>query len=437
MRELSLFTGAGGGVLGSLLLGHRVVGYVEFEGYPQAVLASRIRNGNLDPAPIFGDVRAFARRHARRFAGRVDVVSAGFPCQPFSVAGAGRAEEDARNMWPATADVLRRVRPPLALLENVPGLLAKPYFGHILGELAALGFDAEWTVLGAHDVGAPHRRDRLWILAFSDAGRELLRNEPESEPRGIGARIARDDEGRENVADSARRGLGEHGRASGSGGHPHECGPARHSPARSPRDPQHEHRRSPSREESATNPAAPAAPRVAMPASGVGKSRFEPGDPASQRADREPRGCGRVLADSDRRGCLLERQPDGQPGLQGSRGTEPHGCDGADVEHAPLSRLEGGGKRLPRCGRCGEDAGQPESGLGRGPDGLADRLEWPAARGEWPSRGDQHDWEPPRVLPRGARTDFRRQRLRAIGNGQVPACVVAAWRELAGRAVEG
>lgn len=143
LNELSLFTGAGGGALGSKLLGHELVGYVEFNPYCQDVIASHIRRGHLDTAPIFGDVRAFASRYAEGFAGRVDLVSAGFPCQPFSVAGRGAAEDDHRNMWPATEAVVRVVRPPIVFLENVPGLVTKRYFGRVLGDLAALGFDAE------------------------------------------------------------------------------------------------------------------------------------------------------------------------------------------------------------------------------------------------------------------------------------------------------
>ena len=172
MRELSLFTGAGGGILGTHLLGWRPVGYVEFNDYCQRVLAARIQDGFIPNAPIFGDIRAFlSEGYAEAYQGMVDVVTAGFPCQPFSVAGKQRGEDDPRNMWPATRDTIGIVRPRYALLENVPGLLAQShgYFGTVLGDLAALGYDARWGVLGADDAGAPHRRKRLWVVA-SDAG---------------------------------------------------------------------------------------------------------------------------------------------------------------------------------------------------------------------------------------------------------------------------
>lgn len=169
MNELSLFTGAGGGILGTHgLLGWKCRGYVEWEPYCQKVIAQRIQDGILDEAPIFGDVRAFVSDgYARRYRGMVDVVTGGFPCQPFSVAGKQKAGNDERDMWPATLSVVREVRPRFVFLENVPGLLAGShgYFGRILGGLAEAGYDARWCVLGADDVGAPHRRKRLWIVA--------------------------------------------------------------------------------------------------------------------------------------------------------------------------------------------------------------------------------------------------------------------------------
>jgi DNA (cytosine-5)-methyltransferase 1 len=172
MNELALFAGAGGGLLGSKLLGHRIVGYVEYDGYCQEVLKARVRDGLLDAAPLFGDIRRFiADGWADRYRGLVDIVSAGFPCQPFSGAGKELGADDPRNMWPETAEVLERVRPRVALLENVPRLLSSGYFGRVLADLAAIGFDAEWGVLGAADVGAPHRRKRLWVVAHRERQR--------------------------------------------------------------------------------------------------------------------------------------------------------------------------------------------------------------------------------------------------------------------------
>jgi DNA (cytosine-5)-methyltransferase 1 len=169
MYELSLFSGAGGGLLGTHLLGWQPVGYVEFNDYCQRVIKQRIIDGILPVAPIFGDVQTFiSEGFAASYTGMVDVITAGFPCQPFSEAGKRRGADDERNMWPATIATIRVVRPKLCLLENVPGLLSSGYFGTILGDLAESGYDARWRILSAAEMGAPHKRDRLWIVAFSN-----------------------------------------------------------------------------------------------------------------------------------------------------------------------------------------------------------------------------------------------------------------------------
>ena len=190
VRELSLFSGAGGGLLGTKLLGWTHVGYVEWNEYCQRVIAQRIADGYLDSAPIFTDVREFAQSGAAdQYRGIADVVSAGFPCQPFSVAGKQAGADDERNMWPATVEVIRRVQPQSVLLENVPGLISCGYLGTVLADLAALGFVGRWGVLGACDAGAPHKRDRLWIVGHAnrdglsaDNGRRAL-----SDDHGNGA----------------------------------------------------------------------------------------------------------------------------------------------------------------------------------------------------------------------------------------------------------
>ena len=176
MKELSLFSGAGGGVLGTKLLGWEAIGYVEYNEYCQQVIAQRIEDGCLDNAPIFSDVNAFiSEGYADAYKGMVGVISAGFPCQPFSVAGKRGAEDDPRNCWPQTLDIIRRVRPRYCLLENVGGLLSRKhrYFETILKDLAESGYDAWWKVISAAEVGAPHKRDRLWIVAYPDSTWEL------------------------------------------------------------------------------------------------------------------------------------------------------------------------------------------------------------------------------------------------------------------------
>lgn len=185
MRELSLFTGAGGGILGSKFLGWRTVGYVEFNDYCQRVIKQRITDGILENAPIFGDIRAFnSEGYAESYKGMVDVVTGGFPCQPFSVAGKQLGADDPRNMWPETIRTIRTVQPRFAFLENVSGLLGSGYFGTVIGDLSESGYDCRYRVLSAAEMGAPHKRDRLWIVANS---RRFSERGPQSRGDGEGA----------------------------------------------------------------------------------------------------------------------------------------------------------------------------------------------------------------------------------------------------------
>jgi len=171
MRELSLFSGGGGGLLGSKLLGWTTLGYVEWNAYACRLLAQRIADGFLDDAPIYcGDVRDFIRDgYADCYKGVVDVVSAGFPCQEFSLAnymhaGQGTAGTGAKNQWPATIEIIRRAEPRYVLLENVVGLLGSHgYFGRVLSDLASEGYDVRWETISGTEVGAPHVRRRVWI----------------------------------------------------------------------------------------------------------------------------------------------------------------------------------------------------------------------------------------------------------------------------------
>jgi len=184
MNELSLFSGAGGGLLATKhFLNWRTVGYVEFNNYCQQILAQRIEDGFLDEAPIFGDIDGFIESGAaKKYKDYVDVVTAGFPCQPFSVAGKQKGKDDERNKWPQTIQCIRDIRPRYVWLENVPSLLNSGYFGEILSSLAEAGYDARWTVLGADQCGAPHRRRRLWILADSKGVRWPQRSNVDGHP---------------------------------------------------------------------------------------------------------------------------------------------------------------------------------------------------------------------------------------------------------------
>lgn len=169
MNELALFAGAGGGILGGKLLGWRTVCAVEVNAYCCRRLMQRQNEGHLPPFPIWDDVCTFDGRPWR---GVVDVVSGGFPCQDISAAGTGAGLDGERSgLWVEMARIVGEIRPRYVFVENSPMLTARG-LGRVLGDLASMGYDAEWGVLGAADVGAPHReRDRIWIVAHAEGNR--------------------------------------------------------------------------------------------------------------------------------------------------------------------------------------------------------------------------------------------------------------------------
>lgn len=165
-REGSFYTGGGGGLLGSILLDWEPVFYVEREKYCQRVIRARADDGFIPRGPIFTDVHLFAH-HAGEFRGLVDIATGGVPCQPFSVAGRRKSEADDRNLWPITQECLRLVGCGLGYFENVSNLVSLPYWRRVLGAFSEGGFDAGWRILSAAEVGAPHKRDRLWLVVHS------------------------------------------------------------------------------------------------------------------------------------------------------------------------------------------------------------------------------------------------------------------------------
>ncbi len=173
MNELALFAGAGGGILGGAILGWKTVCAVEIDAYCASVLIQRQNDGILTPFPIWDDVCTF---DGKPWEGIVDVVSGGFPCQDISAAGKGAGiEGDKSGLWVEMARIISEVRPRYVFVENSPMLTSRG-LGKVLGDLAQMGYDARWGVVSAANVGAPHIRQRIWIVADSDG--ELLREQP-------------------------------------------------------------------------------------------------------------------------------------------------------------------------------------------------------------------------------------------------------------------
>ncbi|MDW5417467.1 DNA cytosine methyltransferase [Iodobacter sp. CM08] len=166
MNELALFAGAGGGILGGKLLGWRTVCAVERDAYAAQVLAQRQNDGCLAPFPIWSDVCSF---DGRPWQGIVGVISGGFPCQDISAAGSGTGIDGERSgLWREMARIISEVRPSFVLVENSPMLVSRG-LALVISDLAKMGYDAQWGCISASDLDAPHKRDRIWILAHSNS----------------------------------------------------------------------------------------------------------------------------------------------------------------------------------------------------------------------------------------------------------------------------
>lgn len=166
MNELSLFAGAGGGILASYLLGWRTVCAVERDAYAAQVLAQRQNDGILEAFPIWSDITSFDGKPWR---GIVDVISGGFPCQDISSAGKGAGIEGERSgLWAEMARIIGEVRPRYVFVENSPMLVSRG-LTRVISDLAKMGYDAQWARFSASNFGAPHIRDRIWIVAHSQS----------------------------------------------------------------------------------------------------------------------------------------------------------------------------------------------------------------------------------------------------------------------------
>ena len=171
MRYVSLFSGIGGVDLGLDRAGMTCAYQVEIDPFCRKVLAK-----HWPDVPKWDDIKTFPWTHAMSLLSDVDMVAGGFPCQAVSKAGKMRGEEDERFLWPEMYRVCKKLQPRYILVENVTGLLSAPdrlgrrgaLFGRILGDLAALGYCVEWHCIPAASVNALHRRDRVWIVAYSE-----------------------------------------------------------------------------------------------------------------------------------------------------------------------------------------------------------------------------------------------------------------------------
>jgi len=190
MRVLDLFSGIGGFSLGlERTGGFSTLAFCEKDPYCQRVLAK-----HWPGVPIHDDITEL---DGRQFRGAVDVVCGGFPCQDLSLAGAQAGIDGSRSgLWAELARIIGEVRPRYAIVENVPALLSGDrgrWFGRVLGDLAALGFDAEWHCIPASALGAPHRRDRVWVIAYPNGNAGPRPTRPSLVQRAILAETGREE----------------------------------------------------------------------------------------------------------------------------------------------------------------------------------------------------------------------------------------------------
>jgi DNA (cytosine-5)-methyltransferase 1 len=174
LRVLDLFSGIGGFSLGlERTGGFQTVAFCEIEPFCRRVLAK-----HWPEVPCYDDVRTLTAARLAADGIAVDVICGGFPCQDLSEAGAQAGMDGTRSgLWSEIARLAGELQPRFVIVENVTGLLSGPddrpgaWFGRVLGDLAALGYDAEWHCVPASAVGAPHERDRVWLVAYAQGVR--------------------------------------------------------------------------------------------------------------------------------------------------------------------------------------------------------------------------------------------------------------------------
>ena len=173
--HVSLCSGYGGIDLGlrRILPNLRTIAYVEIEAFACANLVEKMEQGSLDAAPIWTDLKTF---DAKPFFNKVDILSGGFPCQPFSHAGQRKGTDDPRHLFPFIERIITNCKPNIIFLENVEGIISAKYGGeegtsvlkYVLGRLEALGYRAEAGIFSAEEVAAPHRRKRVFIAGIRE-----------------------------------------------------------------------------------------------------------------------------------------------------------------------------------------------------------------------------------------------------------------------------
>lgn len=315
---ISLCSGVAGLELGISLAvpGYRTVCHVEGEAYAAGVLAARMEDQAISQAPIWSDVRTFDGRPWR---GVVDIVTAGYPCQPFSAAGRRLGEDDPRHLWPHVARVIAEARPPLVFCENVSAHLSLG-FDSVAEDMEGLGYRVAAGIFSAAMVGAPHQRDRLFWLAVADAHDAEWR-ENHTGPRSGSSR----NDGLSGIAPDAR--------GSGYPEIPRGLG-------KSKEKTQRKRSQSPKKPVGRVYQNVPSDADEQGPQGRSGLEQAPTWRECETRERQDTPGRGRIPADPDRRGLKREREP-GVSRVKGARRDEPDGCgDGVGEGPSPWDRRQ-------------------------------------------------------------------------------------------------
>jgi len=372
---LSLCTGYGGIERGLELAGyqHRTVAHVEIEAFAAANLVAKMEEGQLVPAPVWSDLKTLP---AHCFRDRVDVLTGGYPCQPFSAAGLRKGAEDPRHLWPYIYDHIRTIRPIRCFFENVEGHISLG-LRDVIADLEELGYATTWGIFSASEVGAPHQRKRVYILAHtSSAGRQQVTRSSHGDEAAHERRAsiqthiaASDGEGRGAVALANSNSTGQQ---------PSEW---------QPRSPEARHNTGRGSETLANTDSQRQRGRAETAGWQAGPG-FE-GSAATNVADADSTGSQRHREEYQLRSHSKEEEVSGRSDVSdanGQRGRSGH----AERQHA-------------------EDAGQSPGGTGHDASGV---VSWATE----PNVG--------RVVNGAA---FRVDRLRLLGNGVVPHTAAKAW----------
>ena len=416
LTHLSLCTGYEGIGMGlrTILPNLREVAYVEREGFCCANLENKIEKGQLGEAPIYTDVKTFPYR---KFRGLVDIMSFGFPCQPFSQAGLRQATEDPRHLFPYLAEGIRAMQPSIVFAENVEGILScktgegEPVVQYVGRTLEEMGYRTEVGIFSASEIGAPHQRKRVFFLGISDSVRSGLCRGGSSEECRDDSNGIQSNEGERNSVRSEVEGC-----SVASMGDTQHDGPSTEQKLRGSSETSDNWRQKEQREASELT-------RTSRPIDGTSlsgcKKDGELGDTSGKRCEQKfDVGNKQQAGWTDEVGS--KELVDTKSGGDGQHETQPKGRDSIGAAS------QGGQEELVDTNA-------------EGLQGFSKRQEWnsddPWATSQWmgafPARPNknQYEWEQPRVLEKGlpkselggavdGATD-RVDRLRLLGNGVV------------------